>query len=61
MLKVFAKIHVKAALEEAYNKAELIESNCNEENRCCISNDMGDMYALSKHSIITSYPLTNIK
>lgn len=57
----FAKLHVQEALEQAYDKAELIESGCNDENRCCMSNDMGDSYALSKHSIITSYPLENIK
>lgn len=61
----FTKLHVKAALEAAYNNAELREftkeDSKNDNYICHTSNDMGDSYVLDKDSIINSYPDSLIK
>lgn len=59
----FAKIHVEAALNKAYENAEMIEKSADENGNqpCFMSNDMGDSFILDKKSILKSYSLDNIK
>lgn len=59
----FAKLHVKAALEQAYTNAKLTEyfPEIDKDQICFMSNDMGDSFILDKKSIAEAYPLTNIK
>ena len=61
MMIEFAKLHVKAALEAAYKKADLKEEEKGDEQICFSCNDFGDSYVLDKNSILNSYPLENIK
>ena len=58
----FAKIHVKAALEAAYNNASLKEEEFGiDEQICWNSSEMGDCYVLDKNSILSAYPEELIK
>ena len=58
----FAKIHVKAALEAAYNNASLKEEEFEiDEQICWNSSEMGDCYVLDKNSILSAYPEELIK
>ena len=64
----FAKLHVKAALKEASEKAELNYADgkydcpayCEEPfNMTC--DDLGNCHYISRNSILNAYPLENIK
>ena len=58
----FAKLHVKAALEAAYNNASLKEEEFEiDEQICWNSSEMGDCYVLDKNSILSAYPEELIK
>ncbi len=57
----FAKLHIKAALEAAYNNAQTKEQEDGDEQICYCNTEMGDSYVLDKNSIINSYPLEQIK
>ena len=52
MMKEFAKLHVKAALEAASEKAHTIHIDCG---------ILGVIEEVDKDSILNAYPLTNIK
>ena len=58
----FTKLHCIEQARVIYNNAELIEVfTYDTGGRCQIANDMGDMYELDKASILSAYPLDNIK
>ena len=60
----FAKLHVKSALEAAFNNSEMrvSENDTNEHPDFMDSYDDGHItITISKDSILNSYPLTNIK
>lgn len=57
----FAKLHVEAALKAAYENADLKEEEAGDEQICWNESQMGDCYVLDKNSILSAYPLTNIK
>lgn len=57
----FAKLHVKNALQSAYNNADLKEQSEGDGQKCYTTNYMGDAYVLDKDSILKSYPESNIK
>lgn len=60
----FAKLHVKSALEAAFNNSEMrvSENDTNEHPSFTDYYDNGNItITISKNSILDSYPLTNIK
>jgi hypothetical protein len=63
----FAKLHVKLALEEASKKADLnhyeeVEDWMDEHNPFNMTIDnLGNIYAINKNSILNAYPEENIK
>ncbi len=57
----FAKLHVQAALENAYKNACMKDYEQDDEDICWLTNDMGDTYVLDKNTILNAYPLENIK
>ena len=65
MMIEFAKLHVKAALKEASEKAELGSYEFKEswmvELFNCTTDDLGNIKAINKNSILTAYSLDNIK
>ena len=61
----FAEFHVEAALKEASKQAELnsyeFKEDWMEEPFNCTIDDLGNINAINKESILNAYPLTNIK
>ena len=60
----FAKMHVEAALKEAYNNSEMRVSENDTNEYPSFTNNYDDGYVtitVSKNSILYAYPLENIK
>lgn len=58
----FANIHVNKALQSAYSKSEMIQSDEHNDNDTCIMfTEYGERYILDRESILGAYPLENIK
>lgn len=60
-LREFVALHIKQALEKAYENADLELYN-SQDQICFMTNDMGESYVLSKSSILNAYNIEeNIK
>lgn len=62
--KEFAKLHVEAALKEAFNNSEMRVSENDTNETSSFTDNYDDGYVtitVSKDSILNAYPLTNIK
>lgn len=60
----FAKLHVEAALKEAFNNSEMRISENDTNEHPSFTDNYDDGYVtitISKNSILNSYPLENIK
>ncbi len=60
----FAKLHVKAALKEAFNNSEMRVSENDTNEHPSFTDNYDDGYVtitVSKDSILNAYPLENIK
>jgi hypothetical protein len=63
-LREFAKLHVEAALKEAFNNSEMRVSENDTNEHPSFTDNYDDSYVtitVSKDSILNAYPLENIK
>lgn len=61
LMIAFAINHKNAALQQAFNNAEMKECTKDDEQICWVADDYGDAWVLDKDSIINSYPDSLIK